>query len=193
MFAISSAIPPGHELLGVRHAASGSAATNPGGTIKLHLNNISGRAWTARGREEEKGERHRRDEIRASCIVTEKAWVGTGGGEEIEARGPDGGRDRVNNNPSRKVGVSGDPVWISSYRPNSSAALWRSLNTEIPAGARPATGGRLDRGREAKPREGCRTDTACGLNLGLRHQYRHKHLDRPPMTPRRSLVCGHTI
>lgn len=58
-----------------------------------------------------------------------------GSGAEIEAGGlRQGGRDRVNNNRRRKVGVSSDPVWISSYRPNSSAGLWRSLNTEIPTG-----------------------------------------------------------
>lgn len=64
MFAISSAIPP-VESLGVRHAASGSAATSPAGTIKLHLNNVSVRAGgETRGAEEgrEKGEKRRRGE-----------------------------------------------------------------------------------------------------------------------------------
>ncbi|KYN04845.1 Protein timeless like protein [Cyphomyrmex costatus] len=58
IFAISSAISPVQELLGVRHAASGSAATNPRGTIKLHLNNVSDGV----GRD-------------PSCIVTEKGDV----------------------------------------------------------------------------------------------------------------------
>lgn len=60
MFAIS-AISSVQELLGVRHAASGSAATNPGGTIKLHLNNVSRRIG-ARVEEWKKGERHRGEE-----------------------------------------------------------------------------------------------------------------------------------
>lgn len=55
MFAISSAIPPVQESLGVRRAASGSAAMNPAGTIKLHLNNVSVRlGWQ---RDEERGKR----------------------------------------------------------------------------------------------------------------------------------------
>lgn len=59
-------------------------------------------------RKRAKGTEKRRD---PSCIVTEKGQVGAGSGEEIEARGLGrGGRDRVNNNRRRKVGVSSDPV-----------------------------------------------------------------------------------
>lgn len=89
MFAISSAIPPGQELLGVRHAASGSAATNPGGTIKLHLNNVSGRAWATRGtrgkRERAKGTGETRPARAAS--LQKKPGSGTDAGWRRGDRG----------------------------------------------------------------------------------------------------------
>lgn len=55
MFAISSAIRPVQELLGVRYAAS--AATNPEGTIKLHLNNVREQSGKRDEERKEKGER----------------------------------------------------------------------------------------------------------------------------------------
>jgi len=74
MFAISSAIPSVQKLHGVRHAVSGSAATNPAGTIKLHLNNVNGRG--SESGKKEKGERYREGERSPGCIVTEKGRVG---------------------------------------------------------------------------------------------------------------------
>jgi len=79
VFAICSAISSVQEWLGVRrHAASGSAATNPEGTIKLHLNKAGSREQ-GEAREERRKERgwgrgtqgkeERRD---PGCIVTEK-------------------------------------------------------------------------------------------------------------------------
>jgi len=51
-----------------------------------------------------KGEREERFEL-----ASLQKKVGSGWGEEIEARGP-GGRDRVNNNRRESWGVSSDPV-----------------------------------------------------------------------------------
>lgn len=75
IFAISFAILPVEELLGVRHAASGSAATNPRGTIKLHLNNVRGERAAGtdgvaeRGRKKGKGRKAwERGEIRAASL-----------------------------------------------------------------------------------------------------------------------------
>lgn len=79
IFAISSAISPVQELLGVRHAASGSAATNPRGTIKLHLNNVSGRGrMRCGGWKKGKGRKaRRRGEIRAAALrkKARSEWV----------------------------------------------------------------------------------------------------------------------
>lgn len=88
IFAISSAILPVQELLGVRHAASGSAATNPRGTIKLHLNNVSGRdgvVMRSEGGRKEKGEKHGggiraaslRKKARSEWIVARRLKRGT--------------------------------------------------------------------------------------------------------------------
>lgn len=81
IFAISSAIPPVQELLGVRHAASGSAATNPRGTIKLHLNNVSGRGRGRCGARAEERKRakgmRKRGEIQAASLrkKARSEWV----------------------------------------------------------------------------------------------------------------------
>lgn len=83
MFAISSAIPSVQKLHGVRHAASGSAATNPAGTIKLHLNNVNGGGGGGRGEggKKEKGERHREGKReRASRAASLQKKVGSENG-----------------------------------------------------------------------------------------------------------------
>jgi len=53
VFAICSAISPVQKRLDVHHAASGSAATNPEGTIKLHLNKAGSRDQGGKGEEGE--------------------------------------------------------------------------------------------------------------------------------------------
>jgi len=110
----------------------------------------------------------KRREIRAASLrkKARSEWIV----EEIEAKGlRRGERDRVNNNRRRKVGVSSDPVWISSYQPNSSAGLWRSLNTEISTGGGHVES-RADWLKKGRIWEGCRVRTGCGLSLGLQRQ-----------------------
>ena len=43
------------------------------------------------------------------------------------------GREKGRKGGREEGTVSNDPVWISSYRPNSSAEPWRPLNTEFSA------------------------------------------------------------
>lgn len=160
IFAISSAISPVLELLGVRHAASGSAATNPRGTIKLHLNNVSdGVRWNGTRVEEKKRAKRHGWEERSELHRYGKRLGQNGRGDWGKGTSP-GRRDRVNNNCWRKVGVSSDPVWISSYRPNSSAGLWRSLNTKISTRYAESRADWLKKGRI---QEGCLVRTGCGF------------------------------
>jgi len=89
VFAICSAISPVQERLGVHHAASGSAATNPEGTIKLHLNKASSRDQGGKGKEGEGGtmegesggggrKAKKRGEIRAASLQKKAAGSGMG-------------------------------------------------------------------------------------------------------------------